>query len=106
MTATYILVDGVWTIKERQMVICICSKCYSHPGQPFWLIKEKELFFNVSLIEIIKTTFFGTRGAIGHKFKSYYKSSHLTHLELEMPASLVALMATGVGISHLLTMWF
>ena len=65
-------------------------------SQQVWVIKPKEVYLNPGLIEVLRSAFFSTSTAFGHKYKAHYKSSHPTRLEPELTMSLVALAATGV----------
>ncbi len=55
------------------------------------------MYQNPAITAVLRSAYFGSFTAMGHKYKDYYISSHPDELEPELPIPLVALVATGVS---------
>ncbi|KAF8961876.1 hypothetical protein BDZ97DRAFT_1663631, partial [Flammula alnicola] len=72
-------------------------------GKPKWVVDGSKIYLNLSIINVIRSTFFVTKSALGHHFADEYCSTHKTLRERELTIPLVALAATGVHAA--LTAW-
>ena len=66
--------------------------------QIIWVVNGKEMYQNPAITGVLRSAYFGSFTAMGHKYKDCYVSSHSDKLEPELPIPLVALVATGVRI--------
>ena len=69
--------------------------------EPVWMAKnsvtDAQIYLNLGLIDLIKTTFFNGPTDFGYKFKKHYMTLHLDRKEPELTIAVVALGVTAVS---------
>ena len=95
---------GHWAV-DRDDKVCSFFFFSTHDltllFKPVWMVKNSstdiQIYLNLGLIKLIKTTFFNGLTGFGYKFKKFYVSSHPDHKEPELMIPIVALGAMAVS---------